>query len=152
MKEEIKGVSVEQKTSPLPKNADQIPGGDKIYQSLLQEFYLLQPKAACRIKLGAWWHAMWFLSKLWLHFISTNAQQNTPRKNPGQESRQICISSGSERKKWGQVMTPALVPEEEGSRLDFGVKSAEFTTYFFHYRTDNNHTHKRYFQDQWHSA
>lgn len=94
-----------------------IPKGDKIHQSLLQEFYLLRPKAACRIRLGAWWHVMWFLRKLWLHLISTCAQQNTPRKIPGQESRQMCISSGSERKKRDQVVTAALVPEKEGGRL-----------------------------------
>ena len=66
---------------------------------------------------SAWWHVMWFLRKLWLHLISTCAQQNTPRKIPGQESRQMCISSGSERKKRDQVVTAALVPEKEGGRL-----------------------------------
>lgn len=117
MKEEIKGVSVEQKTSSQ-RTQTKIPRGDKIYQSLLQEFYLLWPKAACRIRLGAWWHVTWFLCKHWLHFIPTCAQQNTPRKNPGQESRTDLHFIWFREKEMGSgVVTAALASEKRVAGL-----------------------------------
>lgn len=67
----------------------------------------------------------------------------------------MCISSGSERKKRDQVVTPALVSEKEGGRLDRHLwaqvlesKALNSRLISSIYRTDNNHAHKGYFEDQ----
>lgn len=82
MKEEIKGASVEQKTSPSQRTQTKIPRGDKIYQSL----YRNSTSFDQRQLVGSGWVLDDMLRGSYANtgfiFIPTCAQQNTPRKQP----------------------------------------------------------------------